>query len=476
MENRPLPSGRRRAMSISCRLITGYTIVVVITLAVAAVYLHGGLKKMFAYEDAERLSDSVLSVRMAVKHDPAGLSEAQQLIVSLAGEREVEKYYGRLIDDKGHVLMETPGMEKVSPPPGRYPAPVGLKDQVTSVKETHSPAGVPVFIAAALVERAPGQPPLTYHVVLDIEHVEELMGKYRRRLLITVSSAALITALLGWFITRRSLRPISDIAATAQRVTASGLNEHVSGGKWPRELASLAAEFDGMLLRLRGSFDRLTQFTADAAHEFRTPLNNLMGATSLALARPRSTEEYRALLEGNIEEYQRLNSMMERLLFLARADEGRSAVNRQPQQAEAVMHSIADFFLALAEERGVTLTCTGDAIIHADPVMLRMALTNLVSNALRHTPQGGSVEVHAEARPQATVITVKDTGDGIPPEHLPRLFDRFYRVDASRTSPIGGAGLGLAIVHAILKLHGGSITAESVPGEGCAFRMTFPNT
>jgi two-component system heavy metal sensor histidine kinase CusS len=475
METEPAPSRPPRTMSISCRLVMGYTIVVLVTLTLAAVYLHRGLLEMFKYEDAERLSDSAISVQQAVKADPEGLKEARRLIEGLAGDRELEKYYGRLLDEQGKLLTETPGIAEFSPPAGEFPDPVGVQEPVSDVKEMKSPRGEPVFIAAALIDRGPGRPPLTYQVVLDIEHIEEMMGSYRRRLLITVACAAAVAGVLGWWITRRSLRPLADIAATAQRVTADGLDERVSRGAWPQELASVAAEFDAMLERLRGSFDRLTQFTADAAHEFRTPLNNLMGATSLALARPRTAEEYRGLLEGNLEEYQRLNSMMERLLFLARADEGRSAVIPQPQCAADVMRSTVDFFSALAEDRGVELTFTGKAGIYADPVMLRMALTNLVSNALRHTPRGGRVSLTAEEREGAAVLCVRDTGPGIPPEHLPHLFHRFYRVDESRTSdsPGGGAGLGLAIVQAIMKLHGGSITAEST-GEGAAFCMTFP--
>lgn len=468
-------SSAPRTMSISCRLVTGYTIVVLVSLVVAAFYLHSGLHEMFEYEDAERLSDSVISVQQAVNEDPAGLKEARQLIEGLAGDREVEKYYGRLMDDRGGIIVETPGISSYSPPVQSFPAPAPLDKPVSTVKEGKSPSGEPVFMASALVSRGPGQGILTYQVVLDIDHIEEMMGKYRRRLLVTVICAAAVAGILGWFITRRSLRPLADIAATAQRVTADGLNERVSGGAWPQELASVAGEFDGMLERLRGSFDRLTQFTADAAHEFRTPLNNLMGATSLALARPRTEEEYRTLLESNLEEYQRLNSMMERLLFLARADEGRSAINLQPQCAADVMRSTVDFFSALAEEHGVELTSSGSAGFQADPVMLRMALTNLVSNALRHTPRGGRVTITAEETAAGVVLCVRDTGPGIPPEHLPHLFDRFYRADEARSTDNrgGGAGLGLAIVHTIMKLHGGSITAESTP-EGAVFCMTFP--
>jgi two-component system, OmpR family, heavy metal sensor histidine kinase CusS len=233
-----------------------------------------------------------------------------------------------------------------------------------------------------------------------------------------------------------------------------------------------------MLGRLRGSFERLSQFTADAAHEFRTPLNNLLGGTSLALSRPRSADDYRALLETNIEEYQRLSDMVERLLFLARADNAQTVVRRQPVEAVAALREVADFFSALAEERDIALTCEGGGKVTADPELLRMALTNLVSNALRHSPPGGSVRLTADDHDRGNlIIAVKDEGAGIAPEHLPRVFERFYRVDESRSTGgglTGSSGLGLALVKTIMELHGGSVSVESTPGRGSVFRLLFP--
>lgn len=467
----------RRALALTWRLVAGYTLVALLTLSVAAVVLHRGLRQSFEIEDAEVLSDSVSAVRREVLRHPGDLHEASEIIQHLAGDRQIEKYYARLLDEKGTVIVETPGAGSVMPEPADFPQPAAAGQFVPGVTPAKSPNGNPAWLASALVDRGNGLVPLVYQIAMDTRHVEVWLSAYRRDLTIMVTGATAATALLGWFITRRSLRPLMEITATAQRITVSGLDEHIGNKAWPEELASLASEFDRMLERLRGSFERLSQFTADAAHEFRTPLNNLMGGTSLALARPRSAEDYRAILEANLEEYHRLSHMMESLLFLARSDNAQTVVQAELLQAAETMHQVVDFFSALAEERGVHLTCEGVTSVTADATLLRMALTNLVSNALRHAPGGSTVSLIAERNDGAAVISVRDEGPGIAAEHLPFVFDRFYRAEESRsntTESSGGSGLGLTLVKTIMNLHGGRATVQSTPGEGSVFRLLFP--
>ncbi len=460
----------RRKLSITCRLVCGYTLVSLVMLSVAAVMLHRGLRRGFEIEDGELLSDRVAGIRRSLTKGPAGIPEARAEIEGLAGERETEKFYGRLMDASGAVLADTPGSTDVLPPPVNFPAPVGVEEQAEEVTYATTPRGGPVWIVAA--EAGDG---LICHLGLDTRHVEKWLDDFRHTLMTVVAGATALSALLGWAIARHSLRPLAEITAATQRVTASGLHEPIGRKAWPGELVSLAAEFDRMLARLRDSFDRLSQFTGDAAHEFRTPLNNLLGATSLALARPRNAEEYRSLLETNLEEFQRLNHMMERLLFLARADNAQTVLRRQRLDAAAAMQEIVDFFSALAEERGVALRCEGAGSLSADPDLLRMALTNLVSNALRHTPAGSAVTLTATEHGDSICLSVSDAGTGIAPEHLPHLFERFYRADAARGGS-GGSGLGLSLVQSIMRLHGGEATAANAPGGGAVFQLRFPHT
>jgi two-component system heavy metal sensor histidine kinase CusS len=472
------PAPRPRAPALTVRLVAGYSLAALVTLTVAAWFLYRGLKQSFLTEDAELLSGHVARLRKDVLKRPLDLHEAEELITASVDPSQMEKYYGTLLDPSGRVLLRSPAADTFNPPPEAFPAPAAAGEKLAAVKQWRSPAGILCFLGAAEISRGRGQTPLLYRVVLPAGHVEEWMNRFARKLVFAVGLGTLASSLLAWFITRRGLTPLRDITAAAQRVTVRGLDERIGEKAWPQELASLAAEFDRMLGRLRGSFERLSQFTADAAHEFRTPLNNLLGGTSLALSRPRSDDEYRALLETNLEEYQRLSQMVDSLLFLARADNAQTVVKSRPLDAVAALNEVADFFSALAEEAGISLTCEGNGTVTADPGLLRMALTNLVSNALRHSPPGGAVRMRAEEQNGVGLtISVADEGPGIAPEHLPRVFERFYRVDESRATGggMGGnSGLGLALVKTIMELHGGSVTVESTPGRGATFRLVFP--
>ena len=466
----------RRTLSITLRLAGGYTLVSLLTLSLAAVILYGGLRSGFEKEDSEMLSDRIGDLRREVMEPPGDMRTAREEILHLAGDRKIEKIYGRLLDASGKVIVETPGAAEIIPAAREFPSPQGLGEREFHVTDAVSPAGNPVWVVAGLVPAPGGGAPLHYQLALDTSHVRDELDEFRETLCLVVAASTALTALLGWGITRRSLRPLAEISAAAQRVTASGLADSIGEKPWPRELVSLAGEFDGMLARLRESFERLSQFTADAAHEFRTPLNNLLGASSLALSRPRTAEEYRSLLESNLEEFQRLNHMMESLLFLARADNAQNVARVQLMDAGQALSEVAEFFFALAEDRGVALKCEGSVQFTADPALLRMALSNLVSNAIRHSPPGTSVVLHAAPDAGGCLIIISDEGEGIAPEHLPRLFDRFYRADASRATEGGitGSGLGLALVKTIMQLHGGSVSVESTVGTGTTFRLVFP--
>jgi two-component system heavy metal sensor histidine kinase CusS len=229
-----------------------------------------------------------------------------------------------------------------------------------------------------------------------------------------------------------------------------------------------------MLDRLQEAFERLSQFSADVAHDFRTPINNLMGEAQVALSRERTPAEYTRVLQSALEEYTRLASMIDSMLFLAQAERAPAALASVSLEARVELQAVCDFYHALAEEQGVELACEGQARIPADPLLLRRALSNLLSNALNYTPRGGRVTLRAAAGPGATrTLSVIDSGIGIAPEHLAKLGDRFYRVDPSRTASPGGAGLGLAIVRSIMTLHGGSLLINSAVGRGTTASLVF---
>jgi two-component system heavy metal sensor histidine kinase CusS len=251
------------------------------------------------------------------------------------------------------------------------------------------------------------------------------------------------------------------------------LHERVPPNEWPRELQPVAIAFDEMLDRLEDSFTRLSQFSADLAHELRTPLANIRGEAEVALTRPRSPNEYQAVIESSIAECERLSAIIDNLLFLARAEAAEGQVRRTLFDARAAADKMIAYYEEVAEERKLHLTCTGVAEVFADSVLFARTVSNLLDNALRFTPDGGAIEIEVSSENGAAKLVVRDDGAGIAPEHLPHVFDRFYRVDSSRSSE--GTGLGLALVKSIAELHGGSVAITSEVDRGTSVTVRFPS-
>jgi two-component system, OmpR family, heavy metal sensor histidine kinase CusS len=227
-----------------------------------------------------------------------------------------------------------------------------------------------------------------------------------------------------------------------------------------------------MLERLEDSFVRLSQFSADIAHELRTPIGNIRGEAEVALSRSRSPEEYREVMESTIAECEHLGQIVDNLLFLARTEAAEGQLQRATFDGRGAIEKIAAFHEPIAEEQKLTIHRNGEATFFADEMLFIRALNNLVENAIRHTPAGGTIEISIAERDAHAEVSVKDTGSGIVAEHLPRVFDRFYRADTSRSSE--GVGLGLALVKSIMNLHAGSATIESEPGRGTTVTLRFP--
>jgi two-component system heavy metal sensor histidine kinase CusS len=309
---------------------------------------------------------------------------------------------------------------------------------------------------------------------LNITADADLLARYRFDMGAVLLVGLLVAATVATFITKRGLQPLVDITSATERISVQHLQERIRARPWPRELVSLAAAFDRMLDRLQESFERLSQFSADLAHELRSPINNLMGEAQVALSQPRTAAEYARVLHSALEEHGRLARMIDSMLFLAKADQVRSAPVLVALDAAAELKKVAEFYQALADEQRVELACNGGGTVYADPLLLRRAVSNLLSNALRYTPSGGKVTLEAvNALPDACTISVVDTGSGMGAEHLPKLGDRFYRVEASRTDSHVGSGLGLAIVKSIMELHGGQFRIESAVGQGTRATLTF---
>ncbi len=342
------------------------------------------------------------------------------------------------------------------------------------VVEWRNARGVPVRGLATDATLADGTP-VTIVIARDMTDRWRLLDHYRERLYGFGLAGMLLAFLMSWLLVRESLRPLREMAARAATVTVDRLDTSIEVEGAPSELEALTKSLNAMLERLHGGFERMSQYTADLAHDMRTPLGNLRGANEVALARERSTAEYEALLESNLEECERLSRMIESVIFLARAEHPQFMTTLAEFDVHDALAQIAEYFEGLADEAGVQIRVQGAGRLRADKELFRRAVGNLLANALRYTPRGAVITMSVDETPMAVEVTVANPGTPIDAALLERIFDRFYRADASRHSePRAGAsaGLGLAIVRTIMALHGGSARAES-DAASTRFILTF---
>jgi len=281
--------------------------------------------------------------------------------------------------------------------------------------------------------------------------------------------AVLVVALAGYWIARVGLRPLDRLSKEAQALRPKMRSQRLRSDALPVELSALAEAFNGALARLEEAYGQLEAFNADVAHELRTPLANLIGSTQVALSRQRSAPQFEEVLQANLEDLERLRSIVNDMLFLARADRGEAATGLVLAPVAQEVRKTIEFFEFVLDETGATVEIEGDVQAQAqlETALFRRAISNLLQNAIEHSAPGARIAVRLREEPAATWIAVSNPGEPIAQAHLQHLFDRFYRVDAARNNDGGehhGHGLGLAIVKAVASMHGGQVGASSANG------------
>jgi two-component system heavy metal sensor histidine kinase CusS len=456
MSSRPV---ERR--SIASQLVISFTIAAVLLLSCGLGALYWIVVRHAYEEDNEVLADKVAAVR-ADLDSPGGINI---VIDELNNSRGTERatYWVRILDSADHTVAETRGMTEVLPP-SVFPK-NDKRDNSQFRTATQS------FTLMA-VRHQIGPQPYTIQVAQDRSADDRFMKQFAFLVAAVVVLGIAASAFIAIRVTKRGLRPLAEITEAVQRVRPAQLHQRVSPAGWPRELQPLAVAFDEMLARLEESFSRLSQFSADLAHELRTPIGNIRGEAEVALTRPRTPEEYREVIESTVAECAHLTGIVDHLLFMARTEAAEGHLQRTTFSGREAIEKIVAFHEPMAEEQQVTVECQGDATFSADEMLFGRAVTNLLENALRHTSVDGKIEIVIREEAGQSQVAVKDNGTGIAAEHLPRVFDRFYRADPSRSSE--GLGLGLALVKSIMDLHHGTAAIESRPGEGTLATLRFP--
>ena len=458
-------SKRTERRSIAWQLILLFTVATALLLACGLGVFYAIVVRHAFSEDNAVLADKVAALR-ADLHGSGPKVFAEELQGRHTGGPTA--YWIRILDSQGRTYAETSGMDRLLPPEIFPPAQKsestggGLKDYRTGAK---------LFSLAALKEEN-GEQTYTLQIAQDRSSDERVEREFALLFITVLAGSVVASGLIAISVTKHGLRPLREMTQSVARVGPAHLKERLAPADWPRELRPLASAFDEMLKRLDDSFTRLSQFSADLAHELRTPIANIMGEAQVALTRDRTAGEYREIIESTIAECERLSRIVDNLLFVARVDAEREPIEQKRFDARAAAEKIATFYQTIADDRHVTISCSGDGEIYADPDLFERAVANLLDNALRFTPENGSIQIALSASNSRFEVAVSDNGCGIAPQHLPRVFDRFYRAESSRGSD--GAGLGLALVKSIVDLHGGAATIESEIGRGTTVKLTFP--
>jgi two-component system heavy metal sensor histidine kinase CusS len=458
--------------SITFRLTLLYALSTAVILTVCCVLVYWMLARNVDHLAGQFLEDEVQDIRTALRELH---SNPQAIDAEINTEGLYPNYYARVMDGQGREFEATPHMGKLEES-FQFPDPAKATEPPQQFIKTHANDGKWYLLASAWGQVGHvGDTQMVVQVALDVSKEEVLIQNFGKRLAGVVLLGLGLSAAAGVVVVGMGMRPLTAITSAAQRIGPTQLHERIGSTHWPQELTALAEAFDGMLNRLEDSFARLSQFSADMAHELRTPINNLMGEAEVSLSKPRTTEEYQRVLASSLEECGRLSRLIDSMLFLARAENAETELKRSALDVRREMEAVREFYDVVAEEQGVVVACTGEGWLNADPLLFRQALGNLLSNALHYTPRDGKVLISVAHPSEGWMdISVTDTGTGIGSEHLPRIFDRFYRADRSRSQHPQGLGLGLAIVKSIVTLHGGTVAIKSATGAGTTVVLKLP--
>jgi two-component system, OmpR family, heavy metal sensor histidine kinase CusS len=449
----------KRPYSLALRLSAWYAGSAFLLLAAGTGFLYWELVQSSNAEDDQYLSEKANTLRKLL-----GEHDLRTLKWEVEGESAVRpsvEVLSRVFSGDGRILVETTDMSE------QLPAHVFPQSDAIEYRTV----GQQIFRVLSVNFQD-----YRLQVGVEVTFEKNLLAGYRERLWAVLGVGLILSALAGHAIARRGIRPVQEMAATVRRIRSTTLNQRVETSGLASELSRLASTFNETLDSLEDAFARLARFSSDIAHELRTPINNMRGEVEVALSKPRPVGEYREVLESSLEECLRLSRMIDSLLFLARAEHPETQISREPIDVGTEVSVVREFYEAAAHDAGIhlDLAASPGLTVPLDRTLFQRAVGNLIENSLAHTGYGGHISLEATRSKGTVSVSIADDGCGIPADHLPRVFDRFHRVDAARSKHNGGTGLGLAIVKSVAILHGGDAVIESGTGKGTRVTLSLP--
>lgn len=450
----------KRNISLRLRLAIIFSLISAVLFALMGAYVYGSLKSEVSLRDDQSLLGRVDRIK-AIIHDNQNieaLKRQPELYDNMMGNKENLLW---IVNADATVLIAVNPVGVAMPdvntlvPPMLFSVETEPSARMAWATVGEGDAALMVIAGKVLTER------------------NSMMAAYSRNLMMAWLLGVLLTFVVGWEAARRGLKPLLYLSKQAAAIGPHDLKLRVDEGSQPQELQVVSAALNSMLARLEEGYNRLSQFSEDLAHEMRTPLNNLMIQNQLALSQSPTLTGYEQLLESQQEEYERLSRMIDNMLFLARAEKQDTVLHYEQVDLYTLSQQLAEYFEGMAQERGMHITIQATGVLQADTLLLRRCVANLLANAIRYGEPHSVVLLRTSTGGLGADVVVSNQGPPIDSHHLPKLFDRFYRCDASRSRPDDSGGLGLAIVKSIMQMHGGEVWVSSTPSN-TEFTLHFP--
>jgi two-component system, OmpR family, heavy metal sensor histidine kinase CusS len=462
-----------RSWTLAVRVSALFALIACLVVTALGMYLYTSARQSLEIRADYTLIGRVEHFRNLL-HDLYNVEQMEQrpaLFESMMGNEQDVRIFRR--QGEAPFINMNPG--KLTPPP-MTPIAIGVPLTIAALHDGMRADGVRVRWIAVLAEVGNHNDVVEIVAASVMTQESRMMKAYLWRVIAAVALTVLLTALLGFMVLRHDLMPLTRMSRRATEITPTNLSTRLREEDAPSELRQLASALNAMLDRLENGYQHLSQFSADLAHEIRTPVHILMGQTQVTLGQRRNLEEYEQILESNLEELTRMSRIIENILFLAQADHAGLTVERSSIALAEELQRIADYFEGVAAEREMrfNVTVSPATHCHANLTMLRRAVSNLVVNAVRYGDAGSAIEIHAHGNDQRVTITVENHGAPMPQQQMERMFDRFYRGDQSRSEYTESNGLGLAIVQAIMSLHGGTAGVACTADGTIQFSLRFP--
>ncbi|MGE0470870.1 MAG: hypothetical protein Nkreftii_004155 [Candidatus Nitrospira kreftii] len=461
-------------MPLRVRLTLWYGSALALVLIIFSVVLYAMTARNLRDAVDESLEDTAtIAVRSLEERGFLPLLNEKELLSQFPELARIDKFF-QIFSPSGTITISSPNIKHHDVPLSRTALEVAFSGQsiFESAKYPNEPPlrviSVPIMYRDNLL--------YIVQVGTSMESVGETLHRFLVLLVVAIPIALAVSLAGGWFLAGRALRPVDEITLAARRIAAGDLSQRLSMPTAQDEIGRLAATFNNMIGRLDASFRQIRQFTSDASHELRTPLTVMKGETDLILRRSRPLEDYKTVLESNLEEIDRMTRIVDELLFLSRADMGEVKMEALPVALQALVEDVHRQAKLLGHDRDieVVLGTVMPVVVHGDDLRLRELLLNLVENAMKYSHAGGKVEIALLKDGREARLSITDHGIGIAPADHQKIFQRFFRTDVARTHTKKGTGLGLAICAWIADLHKGRVEVQSDLGQGSTFTVVLP--